>query len=79
MDAMPGADEQTERSMPSIAGNALALGISLAAVKYTGGLFATGSEPDEDRLARKDEARKRFRRPVNELINELGEGRGRCW
>jgi hypothetical protein len=35
------------------------------------------SEDDEDlRKAKKDETRKRFRRPINELVNEIGEGRG---
>lgn len=29
-----------------------------------------------DRVDYKEEARSRFRRPVNETINELGEGRG---
>ncbi|KAK5088045.1 hypothetical protein LTR05_002261 [Lithohypha guttulata] len=32
--------------------------------------------PDEGRWPTKEELRKRFRRPANETINELGEGRG---
>lgn len=33
--------------------------------------------PEEGRWPTKEELRKRFRRPLNETINELGEGRGK--
>lgn len=36
----------------------------------------TPNQDEEDTLTRKEEARSRFRRPINELINEIGEGRG---
>ncbi len=64
--------------MPSVAGSALALGAGLAVVSYTGrSMFESSSDsPQLDRLAYKDEAKTRYRRPINETINELGEGRG---
>ena len=64
--------------MPSVLGSAAVLGVALAGAQYTGGAFSQRAlDPDEDRFAKKEEIRKRFRRPVNELINEIGEGRGR--
>lgn len=33
----------------------------------------------EDRLAYKEEHRRRYRRPYQELINEIGEGRGKSY
>jgi len=67
-----------KRSMPSVLGSALALGAGMALVSYTGrSMFESSSDsPQKDRLAYKDEAKTRYRRPVNETINELGEGRG---
>jgi len=38
---------------------------------------SSSDEPQIDRIAYKEEARTRFRRPLNEAINELGEGRGK--
>jgi len=49
----------------------------LAAVKYTGGTFFRENDPGDDlRYLSKEEIRKRFRRPIQETINEIGEGRG---
>ena len=63
--------------MPSVLGNGLLLGVALAGAQYTGGaIFSHRPDPDEDKFAKKEEIRRRFRRPVNEMINEIGEGRG---
>ena len=61
----------------SVLTNAGALGALLGMVIYTG-FDATppAAAMDPGRQDYKDEIRKRFRRPVNELINEVGEGRG---
>jgi len=65
------------RAIPSILGNGLALGVALSIASYTGGtIFGQRGNRDEDKFATKEEIRKRFRRPVNEVINEIGEGRG---
>lgn len=64
--------------MPSTLGSAFALGAVMFVVNYTGRpIFESSSDaPQLDRLAYKDEAKIRYRRPLNETINELGEGRG---
>jgi len=65
------------RAMPSVIGNGVLLGVALAGAQYGGGaIFSQRSDPDEDKFATKEEVRRRFRRPVNEMINEIGEGRG---
>lgn len=65
--------------MPSVLGSALALGTGMAVVSYTGhSMFeSTSDSPQQDRIAYKEEAKTRYRRPINETINELGEGRGK--
>lgn len=51
----------------------------MAVIAFTSkNLKITQEEAEEERLARKDEVRKRFRRPLNETVNEIGEGRGKC-
>lgn len=53
------------------------MAVGLGAMAFTANTIAKSSEEaDEIRQARKDEIRKRFRRPINELVNEIGEGRG---
>jgi hypothetical protein len=51
----------------------------MGVISYTGRTMfeSAGDKPFADRLAYKDEAKARFRRPLNETINELGEGRGK--
>lgn len=67
-----------KRSMPAVLGNGLALGVVTATVGYTRLSFfeSSSDEPSLDRLAQKEEAKTRYRRPINETINEIGEGRG---
>jgi hypothetical protein len=69
-----------ERSMTSTLGSALALGTAMGVVTFSGhAMFEAADEKTKaDRLAGKEEAKNRFRRPINEVINELGEGRGMC-
>ena len=68
---------RTERTLPSVMGNGLALAAIMGAINVTGGsFFREHFDPDADGYLTKEEKRKRFRRPVNEVINELGEGRG---
>jgi hypothetical protein len=67
-----------DRAMPSVLGNGILLGVALAGAQYTGGaVFSQRSDPNEDKFVTKEEVRRRFRRPVNEMINEIGEGRGK--
>ncbi|EHY59561.1 hypothetical protein HRR83_001162 [Exophiala dermatitidis] len=73
--ALPGL---AKRSMPATLGGSFALGASMAVASYTGrSVFESASdEPQLDRIGYKEEAKTRYRRPINETINELGEGRG---
>jgi len=68
------------RSAPAVVGYGAALSVVLAAFTYTGGKL-TGYErdPTVDEVSRKEYLRKNRRRPVDEIVNELGEGRGMCW
>ena len=54
------------------------LAVVMGAFDYTGGTL-TGYEkdPSVDEYARKEALRKNRRRPIQETIEELGEGRGR--
>jgi len=55
-----------------------ALSIILAAFTYTGGrLSGYQRDPTVDEVSRKEYLRKNRRRPVDQIVNELGEGRGR--
>jgi hypothetical protein len=63
--------------MSSILGNGVLVAVVLAAVAYTGDSMMTDvADPEKDRRLSKTEVRHRFQRPVHELINEIGEGRG---
>jgi hypothetical protein len=49
----------------------------MATIAYTQEMTAmTPEEKEEERVTYKEEIRKRYRRPLNELVNEIGEGRG---
>jgi hypothetical protein len=65
--------------MTSTLGSALALGTAMGVVTFSGhAMFEAADEKTKaDRLAGKEEVKNRFRRPINEVINELGEGRGK--
>ena len=65
-------------SLPRVLGLAAATGTVLGVAKYTGSTIQTNTDlhMQEGRWPTKEEMRKRFRRPANETINELGEGRG---
>lgn len=72
------SDLHPERTFPSVLGNGLALGIVLGVASFSGAaMFGTPDmHPQEGRWPTKEDLRKRFSRPINETINELGEGRG---
>jgi hypothetical protein len=70
-------DIRPDRSAPAVLGYGAALSVVLAAFTFTGGKL-TGYErdPTVDEVSRKEYLRKNRRRPVDEIVNELGEGRG---
>ncbi|MCJ1246542.1 hypothetical protein MMC30_003750 [Trapelia coarctata] len=65
------------RNLPAVLGYGAALAVLLGTFDYTGGVL-TGYEKDPsiDEYERKEYLRKNRRRPIQETIEELGEGRG---
>ena len=65
------------RSMPAVIGYGSGLAIVLAVFNYTGGAFSGfGRDLSVDEYERKEALRANKRRPIEETLNELGEGRG---
>lgn len=66
------------RSTPAILGYGAAMAIVLGAFNYTGGkLSGYERDPSVDEVSRKEYLRKNRRRPLEDTVTELGEGRGR--
>ena len=64
------------RSGAAVLGYGSALAIVLATFSYTGSLSGLRKDPEIDEVDRKEQLRKNRRRPIEEIVNELGEGRG---
>ncbi|KAI9757659.1 MAG: hypothetical protein M4579_003384 [Chaenotheca gracillima] len=65
------------RRLPAVLGNGAAAGIVLGAFDYTGGVLSGYTkDPTVDEYERKENLRKNRRRPIQETVSELGEGRG---
>ncbi|EME77968.1 uncharacterized protein MYCFIDRAFT_33688 [Pseudocercospora fijiensis CIRAD86] len=65
------------RSLAASLGYGAGFAVILAAFNYTGGRFmGTRLDDGVDEVSRKEYMRKNRRRPIEETINELGEGRG---
>ncbi|KAK3708181.1 hypothetical protein LTR37_011685 [Vermiconidia calcicola] len=65
------------RSAPAVLGYGTGLAVILGAFTYTGGhLQGYGRDPNVDEVSRKEYMRKNRRRPVEDTVHELGEGRG---
>ena len=63
--------------MPAVLGYGAGLAVLLGVFDYTGGMLSGyRADPDVDEYTRKIEMRKARRRPIQETIEELGEGRG---
>ena len=68
----------TARTLPAVLGHGAALSVIMAVFEYQGGsLSGFRKDPDVDEFERKEELRKNRRRPIQETIGELGEGRGK--
>lgn len=66
------------RTLPAVLGYGAALAVILGTYDYTGGaLTGYDKDPNVDEYLRKQELRKNRRRPIQETLEELGEGRGR--
>lgn len=65
------------RSLPAVIGYGAALAALLGGFDLTGGsLRGMERDPNVDEVSRKEYIRKNRRRPVEETVHQLGEGRG---
>ena len=66
------------QTFPAVLGWGAGLAVVQGVFDYTGGQL-TGYErdPNVDEYERKEQLRKNKRRPIQEIIEQLGEGRGR--
>ncbi|KAF2758156.1 hypothetical protein EJ05DRAFT_510980 [Pseudovirgaria hyperparasitica] len=65
------------RSLPHTLGYGSGLAVILAVFDYTGGsLRGWKKDETEDEVSRKEELRKTRRKPIEQTLAELGEGRG---
>lgn len=63
--------------MPAVLGYGAGLAVLLGTFDYTGGtLRGYFRDPDFDEITRKENIRKNRRRPFEETVEEIGEGRG---
>lgn len=66
------------RTLPAVLGYGAGLAVLLGTYDYTGGVLSGyDKDPNVDEYLRKEQLRKNRRRPIQETLEELGEGRGR--
>ncbi|KAH8701873.1 NADH-ubiquinone oxidoreductase 213 kDa subunit [Talaromyces proteolyticus] len=65
------------RTFPAVFGYGSALAVTLAAFEYTGGtLWGHDKDRNVDKYEKLEKLRTTYRRPAEETISEIGEGRG---
>lgn len=70
-------EEATVRAIPAVLGLGAGLAVLQGVFTYTGGSFSGYDKgPSVDEFDRKEQLRKNRRRPIQETLDELGEGRG---
>ncbi|KAF2198171.1 hypothetical protein GQ43DRAFT_423042 [Delitschia confertaspora ATCC 74209] len=65
-----------KRSLPMMLGTGAGLAVVMSAYNYTQGFFPDKKDQEIDEYERKEMMKKNRRRPIEETISELGEGRG---
>lgn len=67
----------TERTFPAVLGWGAGVAVLQFVFDYGGGKFSGyDKDPNVDEYERKEALRLRTRRPIQETLDELGEGRG---
>jgi hypothetical protein len=70
-------NRKTDRTLPATIGMGCLASVIVGVFEVTGGtLRGFTRDPDVDEFERKQQLRENRRRPVQETIHELGEGRG---
>ncbi|ORY12021.1 hypothetical protein BCR34DRAFT_311068 [Clohesyomyces aquaticus] len=66
------------RRLPIVFGAGASMSVVMAAFAYTKGFkgYKKGVATEEDEVERKERLKRQRRRPIQEIIDELGEGRG---
>ena len=64
------------RSIPFMLGSGAAFSVAMSTFHYTGGFRPKQAEIEEDEYERRARIKRNRRRPIEETIAELGEGRG---
>jgi hypothetical protein len=68
---------ETGRTTPAVVGMGALFAVVASAASYTGGIFESEHvSEDEDKMTMKEFIRRNRRRPIEETIAEVGEGRG---
>jgi hypothetical protein len=72
------SDLRTVRTLPAVLGFGAGLAIVQGVFDYTGGKFSGyEKDPSVDEYERKEYLKKNRRKPIQETLEQLGEGRGR--
>lgn len=67
----------TVRTFPAVLGLGAGVAVVQGVFDYTGGTISGyGKDPSVDEYARKERLRKNRRRPIQETLDQIGEGRG---
>lgn len=67
----------TVRSFPAVLGIGAGIAVVQGVYDYTGGsLSGYGKDPNVDEYERKEQLRRNRRRPIQQTLDEVGEGRG---
>lgn len=64
------------RSIPAVLGYGAALSVVMTAFQFSGGSLFGAKDQSVDEYERKEALRRNRRRPIQETLEELGEGRG---
>ncbi len=67
----------TDRAIAPVLGYGAGVAIVMGAFEFTGGSLSGNKDKTLDEFERKEQLRKNRRRPIEETLSELGEGRGK--
>ena len=71
------SDNTTARTIPALLGYGAFMAALLGTFKFTGGsLFGYKKDPEVDEFERREALRTTYRKPMEQTLAELGEGRG---
>ncbi len=69
-------DQLIDRAIAPVLGYGAGVAIVMGAFEFTGGSLSGNKDKTLDEFERKEQLRKNRRRPIEETLSEIGEGRG---